>query len=109
MVRAPHYTANISGDYTVPLGGGAMTASVNYYYNDGYFGDSGNTVRQPSYDLLNVQLAYSDPAGHWDAKLWGRNLTNKAYYTFIAAGGPIGDTGAPGPPRTYGVSVGYNW
>ena len=109
MIRAPHYTANVSADYTVLVGGGSLAASANYYYNDGYFGDSGNTVGQPGYGLLNVQLAYGDPSGHWDAKLWGRNLANKAYYTFIAAGGPIGDTGTPGPPRTYGLSVGYNW
>jgi iron complex outermembrane receptor protein len=109
MLRAPDSTANVSADYTVPVRGGSLTASANYYYNNGYFGDSGNTVRQPSYSLLNAQLAYGDSSGHWDAKLWGRNLANKAYYTFIAAGGPIGDTGTPGPPRTYGLTVGYNW
>jgi iron complex outermembrane receptor protein len=109
MTRAPHATFNVSADYTVPVGGGSVTASANYYYNDGFYGDSGNTIRQPSYDLVNAQLAYKDPSGHWDAKLWARNLFSTAYYTFMAAGGPIGSTGAPGAPRTFGASIGYNF
>ena len=70
MLRAPNTTDNVSADYTVPVRGGSMIVSANYYYNSGYFGDSGNTVRQPAYGLLNAQLGYAEASGHWDVKVW---------------------------------------
>jgi iron complex outermembrane receptor protein len=39
-------------------------------------------------------------------KLWGRNVGNTKYYTFVDAA-PYGERGAAGAPATYGVTLGY--
>jgi iron complex outermembrane receptor protein len=108
MARSPRVTFNVGADYTVRVGESSVKASVNYYYNDGFFWDASDRLKQKSYDILNGQLAYIDPSGKWEAKVWARNLLNSEYYTFVSSGNS-GDTGSPGEPRTYGVTISYKF
>jgi iron complex outermembrane recepter protein len=55
-------------------------------------------------------LRYLSADGRWTADLWGKNLSNErvAASTFqLATARVIGVTYMP--PRTYGVSAGYNF
>jgi iron complex outermembrane receptor protein len=64
-----------------------------------------------SYGLLNAKATLRTFDGHWEFSLWGRNLTDKVYFTglsnFFASVGTAMQY--YGEPRTYGASVKYNW
>jgi len=42
--------------------------------------------------------------------IWGKNLTDKEYYSVAAENlGASGDATAPAAPRTYGVDISYKF
>lgn len=69
------------------------------------------------YQLWNLRTSIGPDSGRWQVALWGRNLTNEAYYVegaaqpvaaFVSAGGTAaarGFIGWYGPPRTYGAEL----
>jgi iron complex outermembrane receptor protein len=61
-------------------------------------------LKQDAYALLNARLSLYSGGGHWNAGVWGRNLTDKFYVTSAADVSGIGfDYFHRGAPRTYGV------
>lgn len=104
FVQSPHWTATIGAQYTIPTEIGDFLAAGTYSYNDGFFFDAQNRVRQPSYELVSASLGWTSPDGTFGARVWGKNLTDSRYYTNI----PIqafGDTAVPAAPRTYGLTL----
>ena len=77
---------------------------------DSYFVSESNSVRAPSYELVNATLGYQ--ARNWSARLWGRNLGDQDVIVrgFFFGNDPRdGFTARPftqlGEPRRYGVTV----
>jgi len=76
---------------------------------------------QKAYTLYNARIGLEDIAGRWSITVWGKNLTDKAYYitsssqllaAYMSAGGttaPTGYVGWYGPPRTYGIEGTYRF
>ena len=60
--------------------------------------------RQGSYGLLNASIGYREK--NWSVSLYGTNLDNEEYYTFM---NPKEYTGSPGIPREFGVRVGVKF
>ena len=60
-----------------------------------------------SFALLDGQIGVESTAG-WRAFLWGKNITNKYYWTNVVAGQDTIVRYA-GRPATYGVSFGYKF
>ncbi|MET0656939.1 MAG: TonB-dependent receptor [Steroidobacteraceae bacterium] len=108
LVRAPKFTANASIDYRIPSSVGEFGTSLNYYYNDGYFWDSENRLPQDSYSLVNAQIRWLSPDERYNVKLWANNLLDKKY-TIFGNTEALGDQLAPAPPRTYGITVGFDF
>ena len=54
--------------------------------------------------LLDLRAGFSGQGGRWSASIWGRNVTNANYQTYVAR---ITDTviGYAGRPATYGVTL----
>lgn len=71
---------------------------------DIYF-DEANTVRQPLYALLGVNLTLN--AEHWSLRLWAENLTDTRYDTFYFRS-MSRNFAQPGAPRTLGAAVKVN-
>ena len=61
-----------------------------------------------AYTLLDARLGVEDVDGHWKAWIWGKNLTNKYYWTNAVRGGDVNIRYA-GMPVTYGISVSYKY
>ena len=40
---------------------------------------------QPALDLLNLRVSYAGAGDRWSVSLWGKNLTDEAYYTDVNA------------------------
>jgi iron complex outermembrane receptor protein len=75
---------------------------------------------QPGYTLFDANLGFEPEAGNWRVQLYGRNLSNVAYFTSAAALGggglyningqaPNGFMGWYGPPRTFGIEGSYKF
>ena len=60
---------------------------------------------QKAYSLVNAGIGIRPDGKNWEAELWGKNITNTHYYTFITqASSTAAITGAPGDPITFGIT-----
>ena len=57
--------------------GGRVTARVEIEGKDGFYFSDSHDVKSDSYELFNASVTYKGEG--WQAKLWGRNLTDKDY------------------------------
>lgn len=108
LQNSPDLTFNIGGTLEVPTDFGKFTLAGNYYYNDGYVGSPDERVFQPSFNTIDASLTWKHPNDHVSLRLWGKNLTN-AYYRGQIGASNSGDNGYAGVPRTYGVTLGFEY
>ncbi len=104
---APDVAGNIGVNFTVPLSQGELDMTLLYNYNDGFSFEPDNRLQQPSYDTVNGSIRYRANE-NWTLELWGRNLTDERYYV-QKLGSALADIGIPAAPRTYGVSLSYDY
>jgi iron complex outermembrane recepter protein len=108
LARAPELTYSLGGEYRVNTSSGLIIASFNYYYNDGFFWDAGNTGLQEDYSVTNVHLTWESQDEKYSVRLYGNNIFDEEY----ASMGNYTSTGnflAAAPPATFGVKVAINF
>jgi iron complex outermembrane receptor protein len=106
---SPKWTADVSPLYNVSLGNkGIVSLGVTFSYTAGFYYEPDNRFHQSSYGLLNASVNWSDPADLWSVRLWGKNLTNRAY-TVAEYAQTNADYAQYAPPRTFGVTVSRNF
>jgi iron complex outermembrane receptor protein len=70
-----------------------------------------DTLRLPSYGLLNARIEFNDQSARWTMALFGTNLANRAYY--VGGVNYASNVGAGhydlGSPREFGVSLRYSF
>jgi iron complex outermembrane recepter protein len=108
LQNTPDYTFNTGVSYLIPVSFGALTMSANYYFNGGYFSEPENRLRQPSYGVLDTTAMWSSNNGRYEARLWGKNLTNKVYASQLNAI-DVGDARIAAPGRTFGITGGIHF
>jgi iron complex outermembrane recepter protein len=107
LPRAPRHRvgAQVERDWTV--GPGIVSMRVEYQWTDSFSTEVPNSrvAFVPDYGLLDARFGYLWPSGV-DISVWGKNLTDETYATHIT---PFLGNGFSlfGPPRTYGVSIGW--
>ena len=105
---APKFAANLGASYTVPVGAtGDVRISGLYSYNDGYFFEVDNRLRQAAYGIYNASIEYR-PTKTWGVELWAQNLTDETYHV-QKLGSALGDLAVLAPPRTYGVNIKFDF
>ena len=104
----PTYTFNVGAQYHIPVPIADLTLATNYYFNDGYFSEPENRLRQPSYGVLDASLKWASPHGRYDARLWGKNLTDRVYAAQISAV-DVGDSRVAAPGRLFGITAGAHF
>jgi len=67
-----------------------------------------NQVVQGGYSLVNASVGWADPSGHFDVRVWSKNLNGKKYISY-ASSSIFGDQYYPAEPRTYGVTARYHF
>ena len=103
--QAPKLTGNIGVDYEFDSNSGKWLLTADYFYNDGYFTEPDNLIRQRSFEVVNAQVRYS-PDDVFAFRLWGKNLTGSRYLLRASTqSGAAGYPYLPAPPLTYGVAV----
>lgn len=108
FTNIPKHSLNMGAEYAVPdTPIGTLTAAVNYSFQDrAYASTNDRRYIIADYGLLDARLTLSEiPIGAGDIRLsaWGKNLTDKKYYSFH------GNSGLPsaifGDPRSYGLDL----
>jgi len=104
LPQAPKAIFNAGANYTIPTNSGDFEISANYTYNDGWYPESDNRLRQKSYSVVNGQVRWSSPDDKFEIIVWGKNLFDEDYALTLFSQGS-GDLIHWAPPRTYGVTV----
>ena len=106
---APKAVLRLSETYTAPIGENNLVLSGTYLHSSSFFFEPDNVIRQGAYDLFNATIRYELAGGRYSIGLYGRNLSNEAVKSVgvtIPAGNQLNSLQ---PPRTYGVTVGFNF
>lgn len=112
-VNAPKYTFAAGFDYVIPVGADMqIDTSVNANWRSAQFLETSNVpaTRQDDYWLVNASLALSDSDAGWSLTAWVHNLTKSKYLTYVNDLPGFGWTlNVYGPPRTYGLTAGFEF
>ncbi len=115
LSNAPEFSFRAGADYDIPLSlPGKLNIRGEINWQDRvYFTEFNNAdATQGSYALVNAGLRYTADNGGWSAELWGRNLTNELVLTNNIITAPLYSSvrvGSVAAPRTYGVTLGFNF
>jgi iron complex outermembrane recepter protein len=78
--------ATLGAQYEWTLGGGSrITARADVEHRSKRYWQADNVDIQPALDLLNLRVSLGGPGDRWSVALWGKNLTDEAYYTDVNA------------------------
>lgn len=108
LIRTPKFSANLTADYTLDVGGGdELGFNVAYQYSGSYAFEPDGRLRQKAYSLVNGSVRYKlDDAV--TLRLWGRNIFDKKYYSQVTSTF-LGDLQNVAFGRQYGFSIGYEF
>ena len=109
VLVAPTRTYSVAADYPVALGIGEILMHADYsWHSSDTAGPDAYCLCDNSFGRLNaiLQLAFNEAAVI--LSIWGRNLTDENYWAESVDSGPIINA-VPGDPRTFGVSISYNF
>jgi len=105
----PKWTLNLGADYSLDLGSRRLVLSGNYFHSDGWYAEADNRLVQHPYDLFNASATlFFDADQRYSVKVWGKNLTNKAYAVQLYSLAQ-GDGINVAPGRTFGASLGMKF
>ncbi len=116
VVRAPDVNGGVDATYTVGLSGGSNLrlnanykheAENTYYYNDD-IGQEFDTILDQR-DIFNASVTWVSANDQWTLSAFGKNLTDERYRTASQAVGTLWTFSNFGPPRSWGVEVGYRF
>lgn len=112
--HAPDFTINGLVSYTAPqaISGFRPFAQFDWSYTDSnqFILPNHPGAVQNSYTLLNARIGIRSDNGRWELAGWGRNLSDKEYFSeiFGPASGFLPGRLHYGPPRIFGVSLSYS-
>ncbi|MBE1426239.1 iron complex outermembrane receptor protein [Desulfomicrobium macestii] len=103
LPNAPRYTYSLGAQYRSENG---LFARADLLGSGRFHGDEENLTTQEAYRTVNLRLGYE--LDNWSLYLWGKNIFDEEYCTFIS---PFEDTTVclDGEPRTVGVTLIWNF
>lgn len=110
---SPKWSVNLAPTYDIDVSnGGTVRLGTNFAYRSKQFHTEFNDDRmaQDGYIQLDANVMYRHPGDQFSANFWMRNITNELVYAgsfAISTSRAIGGTLMP--PRTYGVTLGYEF
>ncbi len=111
--NSPKYTANTMIRYETPITDGlVIRASTNLSWRDEQYFEAENKPSnlQDAYMVADARITLFPQDGDWEVSLWGKNLFDKEYLTYVNDLPAFGFIlNIYGQPTTYGISFKYNW
>ncbi len=113
LVQSPKVSYAIKGNYSFNMENGwngMATAGLNYKGKVYFSPFNLDALSQDAVTTVNANIAFYSPDDKWHVNVWGKNLTDELIYqgTFILNSSRT-NAGFMAPPRTVGVTVGYNF
>ena len=114
MVQAPEWSWTLATtlDFMLSDSGWSTSTTVAASYKDEIYFSQFNhdALSQDSVTTLNANILFTSPDERWTVNAWGKNLTDETIYmgTFILNSSRT-NAGFLAPPRTYGLTVGYQF
>ena len=113
MVQSPEWSWSLGATVFMTLPNDwEAAATVSATYKDQVYFSQFNhdALGQDDVTTVNANLALTSQDGDWSVNVWGKNLTDEEVYvgTFILNSSRT-NAGFMAPPRTYGVTLGYNF
>jgi iron complex outermembrane recepter protein len=116
---APKWTAAFAAQYAIPVSDTlTLTFRNDFSYRSQRLGSGDLTERLattvPSFLTVDGRISLASETG-WDLALWGKNLTDNRYAiarnpnSNLAFLGVTQQTTSYGPPRSYGIRLGYKF
>jgi iron complex outermembrane receptor protein len=113
MVLAPNFSLNGIARYHFRVAGERELAfQIDSHYTGRQYFDLDNDpiATEKGHAVTNASISFTDPGTHLTASLWVKNLTDRRYRLYAIPVTSLGfEQQMYGPPRWYGVSLGYNW
>ncbi len=110
--NSPDFTATFIGSYTIPLGDmGSLRPAFTVYYSDDYRADDAPFffANQSSFTKTDLSLSWNSADEKWGARAFVNNIEDEAVLLKATRfGGDVAITDY-GPPRTWGVTLSYNY
>ncbi|NIB40561.1 TonB-dependent receptor [Pseudomaricurvus alkylphenolicus] len=112
--NAPEWQATASVTYSWPVTESLMMMlGGDVSYKDDNLGsraaeNSDSLFYLPDYTIVNLRAGISDAEGKWSATLWGRNMTDEYYWGSTSTSNTT-TIRLNGMPKTYGVTLSYNY
>jgi len=114
MVQSPEWAWSLGAtvDFTVPSIEWTGSATISAAYKDKIYFSQFNheALSQDAVTTVNANIALTSADEAWTVNAWGKNLTDETIYmgTFILNSSRT-NAGFLAPPRTVGITVGYNF
>ncbi len=105
--NAPELSASIGVAYTCDTRVGPFTLSANDHYTSSQSRTNDDSVIDAPHHIVDLSLNWTALSKRYDASLWVKNLGNE--YTFAAGQISTNFVVVPGPPRTFGGTVGVHF
>jgi iron complex outermembrane receptor protein len=113
MRQAPEFSGYVRGEFMQALsGGGTLTWGAQVSHKDDqYYTEFNDDVSgQEAYTLVDANVLYTSSDERMTVNFWGNNLADE----FVVSGAFVSSTGFIVsannlPPRTYGVTFGYEF
>jgi len=111
-VNAPKSSGGGHVKYEIPLGSmwKLDMSVIGSYRSERYMEAANRPVNlQDSYWLMNSQVAVQSSDDRWRISLWGKNILDEEYRTYVNDVLGVGVLNLYGEPRTYGLSVAFKY
>ncbi len=106
--RIPRYQGNLGADYTMAAFGGNLNFTANALFVGKMPWNLNNHVEENPYTVLDAQISWTPPSGHYRLSVWGRNLGDSVY-RIDEVTSTNADTQGFAPPRFVGIKAEYFW
>lgn len=113
MVQSPKWAWALGATLDVTLDGGwQLSSSLSASFRDDVEFSQFNhkALSQESVTTYDADVVLTAPDSRWNLNLWGKNLSNETIYvgTFILNSSRV-NAGFLAPPRTWGLTLGYDF
>ncbi len=109
---SPDFTVGLTVSKTVDLAsGGTLVPLAQFYYSDSYSASDQGYLhgQQDGYSQTSVRLTWISEDGRFTISGFGHNLEDEEVINRANIFGSSQATQQYAPPRTWGISAGYNY
>ncbi len=111
LPNSPKYSINYLFAYWWHLDANTLSAQLDgVYYDEQYLEvTNGGGSFQDAYGVVNASLNFSCFDDDLSVMLWAKNVADEVYKQYNLDLGMLGSTAYYAPPRSYGMSLRYQW